>query len=248
MAVFGRRQPHAPIILSPTVKSAVAPTFLAKSPVIVGQGPSQQAARRPVGTVILRRLGSPKPVTSPIITRGLNASQATALASRRPAGRIQIIRGGGRSPIARIATPTGLFAAQTAAIARKPTGRVRITRKGLSPPVGKSIAPRGQNTAQAAALAARSPFVFKPIIRGLIQYRLPRPPVASIPRVFSVASWTADTMRRRPGWTLARPVVPPTPPPPPSGPVVSVTVQFALVQNWSPQFGYVQPTSPEFVA
>lgn len=136
MAILGRRQPHAPIILRPGTPASVARV------VYPNRGGVAQAAalfsRRPLFRTILKTAGPPASVAR-IILSGDRASRDAAIFARRPLFQ----------PIFKRAGP---------------------------PPSLNTFTIRGQGTSKAAALAGRQPYIFRPFIRGLIQYA---PPVVS---------------------------------------------------------------------
>jgi hypothetical protein len=169
MAIFGRRQPHAPIILRPLM--GLAPQGpIAK---IVQSTKASQfaaiAARAPRGHVTINRVGPPQSVAE--IIQATRAAQTAAVNARAPRGHVTINRVGAQPAVGRIVTPEGMTRALLAALLpRLPRGAVII--KGLiqyqppapNAPVGKIV--QISLEAVAAALLARRPS-FRTIIKTI---------------------------------------------------------------------------------
>lgn len=115
--------------------------------------------RQPHGPTILRGLQTPgAPVGRVVVPQGQLAAHASSLLSRRPRGRITIVRGLGQPSFNRIVTPAGQQTSLAAALApRRPLGKVQIIHAGGPASTSRQIVPQGQFSAQAAALASRSP-------------------------------------------------------------------------------------------
>ena len=196
MAVFGRRQPHAPVILrggryQPPVGKLIIPRgvscsiLAARRPsggAIVVKGGGQPAVarfkivrtigadsypRRPRGKVIILQGAPPSPATAFVAGRPVVISQARAAVSPRLLPRSRVIvRTGGGAP------PVGRVivrqALQPALFPRLPRGDVIILGRGPSPPIGRVVV----RQALQSALLPRLP-------RGdvITLGRGPRPPV-----------------------------------------------------------------------
>ena len=162
MAIFGRRQPHAPLVLRglPTPGPSLARIVTPR-----GQDVAQTAAlsRRQQNRFIVRTLIQYQPAAAPpvgvvVVPRWQLASQAAAFAPRRPAGHVTIIRGGGPKIAGSTVAPRGQLTAQASVLAsHRPNGHITVAKGGGQPATNATVSPRGQFAAQQSGLAARRP-------------------------------------------------------------------------------------------
>lgn len=169
MAIFGRRQPHAPVILNglPTPRKSVA-NIVVPHDRFDAQA-ATQVAHRPQGKItILRGMAhaSPTFLAKPPALFGQEESQAAALA-RKPHGSVTIVHGGGKPSVSQIKSPIGQQEAQAAALARnRPSGHVAIVRGGGRPSFANITLPNGQVEAHAAVFSRNRPAGKISVIKG----------------------------------------------------------------------------------
>lgn len=183
MAVFGRRQPHAPLVLRGLLPARPPVAVIC----VVGQKTSQLAAdryfRRSFPPLIVRA-GGPKATAQAVLVQ-----RQSQPAARRPQGRALVARAGGPAPtahslvvqrvaqaaarrpqgLAKVVTAGGPVAAARALVvqrvsqpaARRPQGRALGIRGGGPPAVGRAFVVQ-----RVAQPAARRPQTRTTVVRG----------------------------------------------------------------------------------
>lgn len=177
MAVFGRRQPHQPIILRPTVIGAAAATPPIGQILQLSKAAQQAALLRVQRRFnpVIKTKGATPPIASPVVFRGQDQSQAAAIRARTPyVFRPTIKTLGPPPPVAR-QIQVSEIAQASAIFARRPLFLPIEKKIGPAPPVGKVVAPQGQATSREAALFAR-----RPLFRPIFKTAGPSPSVAQI--------------------------------------------------------------------
>src|SRR4051812_25790374 len=124
MAIFGRRQPHQPLILRgiPTPQRSVSRFVTPHSLAVLA------ASYRPRGSVTLIHGGGKPSVSHSVSPSGTLEAH---LAARRPKYTTAVVRGGGQPSRSRLTIPAGQAASLAASIfPRRPRGSASVIRGG----------------------------------------------------------------------------------------------------------------------
>jgi hypothetical protein len=244
MAVFGRRQPHAPVILH-----GLSVPGKPLSTLVVPRGgfPAQTTpviARRLHGsTTIIKGGGGKIPPGQIALPFGQGESHWGVLARNRPAGKIQIIKGGGNPSTAKLQLRDKI-SRDAANLACRPLFQpviktlIRYALPAI-PPIGKVIEPNGQVPALSSALFRQRP-------NGNISIKRAGGLPSKSRITTKLGAIEAAIRFRRPLFRVTTLSLNTYVPLPPVSAVISMAAQFVYVRDTYDKLQYVRSQSPQF--